>query len=160
MLLSICGSEECLIDRCRPSGWRWTSDLQLVAMADVVPEMSMNEQERLKQQIVQAVSNFQRTQLSVTCKSITVDFHADTLVITLCGATSPAERDFARDRRTRELLEKFYDELFDVIKPILEARIQEILGRQVRRSRMKIDSESGAGVILLTFAGEACVEEQ
>ena len=120
----------------------------------------MNEQEQLKQQIVQAVSSFQRTQLAVTCKSITVDLHPDTLVVTLCGATSPAERDFARDRRARELLEKLYDELFDVIKPILEAKIQEILGRQVRRSRMNIDPESGAGVILLTFAGEACLDEQ
>ena len=149
-----------VLDRCRPSGWCWTSDLRVVATVSVVLEILMTKQDQLKQQIVEAVSSFQRTQLAVTCKSITVDFHADTLVITLCGATSPAERDFARDRRTRELLEKFYDELFDVIKPILEARIQEILGRQVRRSRMKIDSESGAGVILLTFAGEACVEEQ
>jgi len=47
-----------------------------------------------------------------------------------------------------------------VIKPILEAKIQEILGRQVRRSRMNIDPESGAGVILLTLAGEARLDEQ
>jgi uncharacterized protein YbcI len=131
-----------------------------VAIASVVLEISMNKQDELKQQILEAVSNFQRTQLAVTCKSLTVDLHPDTLVVTLCGATTPAERDFARDRRARELLEKLYDELFDVIKPILEAKIQEILGRQVRRSRMNIDPESGAGVILITFAGEACVDEQ
>ena len=120
----------------------------------------MTKEDQLKRQIIKAVSSFQMTQLSVTCNSLTVDLHADTLVVTLCGATSLAERDFARDRRARELLEKFYHELFDVIKPILEAKIQEILGRQVRRSRMNIDPESGAGVILLTFAGEACAEEQ
>ncbi len=120
----------------------------------------MNQHDRLKQQIVEAVSSFQETQLAVICKSVVVDLHADTLVVTLCGATSPAERDFARDRKARELLDKFYSELFDVIKPILEAKIQEILGRQVRRSWLNIDPVSGAGVILLTFAGEACIEEQ
>jgi uncharacterized protein YbcI len=120
----------------------------------------VTKQDELKRQIVEAVSSFQRTQLAVTCESITVDFHPHTLVVTLCGVTCPAERDFARDRNARELLEKFYDELFDVIKPILEAKIQEILGRQVRRSRMNIDPESGAGVILLSFAGEACVDER
>ena len=120
----------------------------------------MNQHDQLKQQIIEAVSSFQETQLAVTCKSIVVDLHADTLVVTLCGATSPAERDFARDRKARELLERFYGELFDVIKPILEAKIQEILRRQVRRSRLNIDPESGAGVILLTFAGEACTDQQ
>lgn len=122
-------------------------------------EKSVNEQDRLKQQIVQAVSSFQRTQLAVTCDSIAVDFHNDNLVVTLRGATCPAERDFARDKKARELLERFYGELFDVIKPILEAKIQEILGRQIRRSRLNIDPESGAGVILLTFAGEVCNEQ-
>jgi uncharacterized protein YbcI len=98
--------------------------------------------------------------LAVTCESIAVDCHADTLVITLRGATSPAEKHIARDRSARELLEKFYDKLFDVIKPVLDSKIQEIPGRRVRRSRMNVDPESGAGVILLTLAGEACPEDQ
>ncbi len=119
----------------------------------------MNGQDRLKQQIIEAVGSFQEAQLAVTCESIVVDFHSDNLVVTLRGATCPAERDYARDKRARELLERFYSELFDVIKPILEAKIQEILGRKVRRSRLNIDPESGAGVILLTFAGEACLDE-
>ncbi len=132
----------------------------MVATASVALEIPMNEQDQLKQQIVQAVSSFQRNQLAVTCESIAVDFHSDNLVVTLRGATCPAERDLARDKKARELLERFYSELFDVIKPILEAKIQEILRRQIRRSRLNIDPESGAGVILLTFAGEACSEEQ
>ena len=119
----------------------------------------MNQHDRLKQQIVEAVSSFQETQLAVSCNSIVVDLHADTLVVTLCGATSPAERDFARDRKARDLLEKFYGDLFDVIKPILEAKMQDILGRQVRRSKLNVDPESGTGVILLTFGGKANPEK-
>jgi uncharacterized protein YbcI len=119
-------------------------------------EILMNKQDQLKQQIIEAVSRFQEDQLAVTCESITVDFHPDDLLVTLSGATCPAEREYAQDRNARELLERFYNELFEVIKPILEGKIQEILGRQVRRSRLNIDPCSGAGVILLTLAREAC----
>ena len=112
----------------------------------------MNKQDRLKQQIIEAVSSFQEAQLAVVCESITVDFHPDDLVVTLSGATCPAEREYARDRNARELLERFYNELFEVIKPILEGKIQDILGRKVQRSRLNIDPCSGAGVILLALA--------
>ena len=48
----------------------------------------MNQQDRLKQQIVEAVSSFRETPLAVTCESIAVDFHSDNLVVTLRGATN------------------------------------------------------------------------
>jgi uncharacterized protein YbcI len=70
------------------------------------------------------------------------------------------ERDLARDESARKLLETFYSELFDAIKPDLEAKIQGIIGRQVQRSRLNIDPESGAGVILFTFEAKACPEDQ
>ena len=120
----------------------------------------MNGQNRLKQQIVEAVSSFQRDQMAVTCESITVNFHTDTIVVTLDGASCPAEKDYAQNREARELLERFYGELFDVIKPILEARVQEILGRQIRQSRLNIYPQSGAGVIVLALASEACLKER
>ena len=119
----------------------------------------MNKQERLKQQIVEAVSSFQEDQLAVTCESITVDFHPDNLVVTLSGATCQAEMEYAQSKEARELLEMFYDELFEIIKPILEGKIQKILGRKVRRSRLNIDPGSGAGVILITLINEACLEK-
>ena len=120
----------------------------------------MNGQNRLKQQIVEAVSNFQKDQMAVTCESMSVNFHTDAIVVILDGVTCPAEKDYAQSREARELLERFYGELFDVIKPTLEARVQEILGRQIRRSRLSIDPESGAGVIVLTLASEACLKER
>ena len=118
----------------------------------------MNKQDQLKQQIAEAVSRFQEDQLAVVCESITVDFHPDNLVVTLSDGTCQAEREYARDREAGELLERFYNELFEVVKPILEGKIQDILGRQVRRSRLSIDPCSGAGVILLALAGETCLE--
>jgi len=118
----------------------------------------MNGQSQLKRQIVEAVSSFQRDQMAVICESITVNFHTDTIVVTLDGVTCPAEKDYAQNREARELLERFYGELFDVIKPILETRVQEILGRQIRQSRLNIYPESGAGVIVLALASEACLK--
>ena len=132
----------------------------MVLTADIALEEFMDTQNDLKQQVREAVSSFQSTQLAVTCESIEVDCHADTLVVTLRGATSPVERDLARDKSARKLLETFYSELFDAIKPDLEAKIQEIIGWQVQRSRLNIDPESGAGVILFAFVGKACVEGQ
>jgi len=116
----------------------------------------MDEQDQLRQQITEAVSDFQKAQMAVSCESVAVDFHDETLVVTLTGTTSPAERNYARDPRARELLERFYHQLFEVIKPILEAKIQEITRRQVRRSQLNIDPESGTGVILVTLTGECC----
>ena len=120
----------------------------------------MNPEHRLKQQLVEAVNTFQKRQLAVSCESIEVDLHSGTLVVTLYGATCPAEKDYARNIEARELLEKFYGELFGVIRPILEAKIQQILGQRVERSKFSIDPASGAGVILLTLIGEARSEEQ
>jgi len=41
----------------------------------------MNEQSRLKQQIVEAVDRFQKDQMAVACESITVNLHSDTIVV-------------------------------------------------------------------------------
>ena len=94
----------------------------------------MNDPRGLEQQIAEAVMSFQQTQLTVTCESITVDLHSDHVVATLCGATCPAEQACARDKQSRGRLEELHDEVFNAAKPILEARIREILGREVRRS--------------------------
>ena len=112
----------------------------------------MDTQERLKQQVVDAVGTFQRDQMSVSPESVSVDFHAHCVVVTLQGASCPAERDYARERRGRELLGRFYEELFNATKLALEMAITEILGRPVRRSRLSVDPESGDGVIMFSLA--------
>jgi hypothetical protein len=42
----------------------------------------MDDQERLREQITAAVSEFQKTQMAVSCESIVVDFHDETLLVT------------------------------------------------------------------------------
>jgi len=108
-------------------------------------------QERLKQQVVETVTRFQKDQMSVSPELVSVDFHPRCVVVTLQGATCPAEQNYARDRQGRELLGRFYDELFNATKSTLEVAITEILGQAVQQSSLSIDPESGNGVILFTF---------
>ncbi len=114
----------------------------------------MDKEDRLKQEIVKVVTRFESDQMSVRPESVSVTLQARALLVTLRGATCPAEQNYARGRQGRELLERLYGEVFDTAKPILEAAIEGILEQKVERSRLSVDTESGDGVILFTLAGE------
>jgi len=73
------------------------------------------------------------------------------VVITLSGVTCPAEREYARDAQSRDLLDRVYGETYRVTKPVLESAIQHLLGRCVERSRLDVDPESGDGTILVSL---------
>ena len=119
----------------------------------------MNKYEELKRQVVTAVTKFESDQMSTNPVSISVAIHPQELVVTFRGATCPAERNYARDADARELLERFYNRLYEATKPILESTIQEILNRRVERSRLSVAPESGDGVILFALAGESRCED-
>jgi len=108
----------------------------------------MEKRDRLAQKIVRVISDFERKQMSLTPESISVSLEPDTLIVTLKGLTSPAERQLVRAGGSRELLEKFYAEVFASTRASLEAAVEEILCQRVERSRLSLDSESGDGVIL------------
>ncbi len=114
----------------------------------------MGKEDRLKQEVVKVVTRFESDQMSVRPESVSVTLQPRALLVTLRGTTCPAEKNYARGRQGRELLEKLYGEVFDTAKPILEAAIEGVLGQKVDRSRLSVDTESGDGVILFTLAGE------
>ena len=114
----------------------------------------MDDRERLEQQVAEAVLSFHKTQLGVTCELITVDLHADHVVATLSGATCPAEQAASRDKSSRGRIEELHDEVFNAAKPGLESTIGEILGREVRRSRLDVDPQTGDAVVLFTLQAE------
>jgi len=114
----------------------------------------MGIEEGAKQRVIEAVVKFEKSQMSVTPESVSVDFHPNSLVVTLQNATCPAEKSYARNREARELLEKLYTEVFEATRPILEASIEDILGHRVERSRFSLDPESGNAVILVVFVDE------
>ena len=110
-------------------------------------------QER-KRRIAEAIATFENDQMSVRPESVSVDIHPRSLVVSFRGAVCPAERDYARDRRASELLQRFYDGVFEAAKPILESAIQDILGVGIDRSKLSVIPQTGDAVILFTFLRE------
>ena len=116
----------------------------------------MSKQQSLKHQLTEAVVKFQKEQMSISADRVWADLHPDSLVVTILGATCPAEQDYAKDAKARELLERLYNNLFATSKRILEVAIEEILGRTIEHAKLSVDPESGDHVILFTLAGESC----
>ena len=114
----------------------------------------MDKEERLKQGIVKVITRFESDQMSVRPESVSVALQPRALLVTLRGTTCPAEKNYARGRQGRELLERLYGEVFDTAKPILEAAIEGILKQKVERSRLNVDAESGDGVILFSLGAK------
>lgn len=106
----------------------------------------------LKRRVADVVTRFEQDVMAIRPGSVSVDLHPHAAVVTMRGAASRAERDYARDRPAKELLERFHAETFNAVKGELEALVGRVLGRKVRRSRLNLDPESGDGVILITFA--------
>ncbi len=117
-----------------------------------------DKEDRLKQEIVKVVTRFESDQMSVRPESVSVTLQPRALLVTLRGTTCPAEKNYARGKQGRELLEKLYAEVFDTAKPILEAAIERILDQKVERSRLSVDTESGDGVILFALGAKALSE--
>jgi uncharacterized protein YbcI len=109
-------------------------------------------QQELKSRIVNAVTAFERNQMSVTPESVTVELEERSLVVVMHGVTSEAERNYARNPESRELLDRFYRELFDATKAELESSIERILDKQVAGSSLSVDSESASAVLMFRLS--------
>ena len=114
----------------------------------------MDEPDKLVRRIVETISAFERRQMSVSPQSVAVTLGPGSVVVTLQGVTSPAERDFARDREGRRLLERFYEEVFEASRPVFETAVADALERAVERSKLTVDAESGSAVILISLGAE------
>ncbi len=114
----------------------------------------MDHEERLRRHIADLISAFEREQMSLSPVSVSLALHPNSLEVTLCGAVRPAELALARDGEMARLLERFYAAAFDACKGELEQAVASILGRDMTRSKLAIDPQSGDGVLLFAL-GEA-----
>ena len=112
----------------------------------------MRIQKNLEPQIREAVINFTTNHMSLTPNSVFVHIDQQSVVITLHGITSPAEKEYAREKKSRAILEGFYDEVFGVNQYILESIIENIIGQRIVHSKLSVDPDPGDGVIMLTIA--------
>lgn len=101
-----------------------------------------------QQQIEDAVSQFFGTYMSARSESVLVDLHDSHVLVTLQQVVCPAEREYARERRSRERLERLFSETFDTVKAELETAVARIVGGTVRQSRLSVDPLTGDAVVV------------
>ena len=121
----------------------------------------MEENNNLKQQVEETVATFAYDYMGVTPKSVVADIHSCSVLATLQGIIPPAEKDYARDEPAgRDLLEKCYNNVFDVAKKAFEAELENMLGQVIQSSMLRVNPESGDGVMIFNLADKSPVQEQ
>lgn len=104
----------------------------------------------MARQIAQAASAFQEQRTGLAPQSVSVVLSDDTLVITLHGALSPAEKDLARSPEGASQVQEFHRQLFANASDSLRHEIQKITGVQVREATAEIEATTGTVVQVFT----------
>ena len=109
------------------------------------------------QQIAQAAIAFEQRRMgSHVPKSVTVVLSEETLVITLHGVLSPAERALFRTPEGAAQVQEFHRQLFATSAQPLRQEIKRITGIEVREATAEI--ESGTGTVVQVFTTGAMVQ--
>ena len=96
------------------------------------------------QQIARAAIAFERQRTGHTPKSVTVVLSENTLVITLHGALSPAERALAQSPDGAAQVQEFHRQLFNDSADALRQEIKRITGVEVREATAEVEPTTGA----------------
>ena len=121
----------------------------------------MEEDNNLKQQIEETVATFAYDYMGATPKSVVADIHSCSVIAILQSIIPPVEKDFANgDPEECDLLEKCYNNVFNVAKKAFEATLENILGQVIQSSMLKIDPRSGNAVMIFNLEDRSPVQEQ
>jgi uncharacterized protein YbcI len=104
----------------------------------------------MAQQIARAASDFEYQSTGHLPKSVTVVLSDDTLVITLHGALSPAERALAASPAGAAQVQEFHRQLFANASDSLRQEIKRITGVEVREAMAEVESATGTVVKVFT----------
>jgi uncharacterized protein YbcI len=111
----------------------------------------MDTPERTKaQQIAEAAAEFEKARTGHAPKSVTVVLSGETLVVTLHGALSPAERALAATETGAAQIQAYRRTLFDTAADVFRQRIKEITGVEVREAAAEVEPTSGTVVTVFT----------
>jgi len=102
------------------------------------------------QQVAQAASKFQELRTGHAPRAVTVVMSEDTLVVTLYGALSPAEKDLAKTPEGAAQVQEFHRQLFASDSDALRQEIKRITGIVVREATAEVEPASGAIVQAFT----------
>ena len=104
----------------------------------------------MAQQIAEAARAFEQQRTGLTPNSVTVVLCGETLVVTLHGALSPAEKALARTPEGAARLQDYHRQLFASSADPLREEIKRITGVMVRESAAEVEPETGTVVQVFT----------
>jgi len=104
----------------------------------------------MAQQIAEAASAFEQERTGILPKSVTVVLSENTLVITLHGALSPAERELAKSAAGAAQVQELHRQLFVSASDSLRREIKRITGVDVREATAEVEPSTGTVVGVFT----------
>jgi uncharacterized protein YbcI len=104
----------------------------------------------MAQQVAQAARVFQQQGTGHVPKAVTVVLSEGTLVVTLHGALSPAEKELAKTPAGAVQVQEFHRQLFNSSVDSLRKEIKRITGVDVREAAAEIETTTGAVVHAFT----------
>jgi uncharacterized protein YbcI len=106
--------------------------------------------ETVAQQVARAASAFERRRTGHAPRSVTVVLSGETLVVTLHGALSPAERALAQSPAGAAQVQEFHRQLFASACEPLRQEIKRITGVEVREAAAEVEATTGTVVQVFT----------
>ncbi len=110
----------------------------------------------MAQQIAKAASAFEEQRTGLVPSSVTVVLSDDTLVITLHGALSAAEKALSKTPAGAAQVQEFHRQLFTSSSEPLRQEIKRITGVEVRESTAEV--ETATGTVVQVFTSGAMVQ--
>ncbi len=102
------------------------------------------------QQIARAALDFEHQSTGHVPRSVTVVLSDNTLVITLHGALTPAEKALAMDPAGTAQVQEYHRQLFANASDSLRREIKRITGVEVREATTEVESATGTVVKVFT----------
>ena len=100
----------------------------------------------MARQIAEAANRFQHQRTGYPPHSVTVVLGDDTLVITLHGALSPAEKVLAQSAAGAAQVQEFHRQLFASSSDALRQEIKRITGIEVQEAAAEVEPATGTVV--------------
>jgi uncharacterized protein YbcI len=104
----------------------------------------------MAQQVAEAAAAFEERRTGHEPKSVTVVLGEETLVITLHGALSPAEKALAQTAEGAVQVQEFHRQLFNDSADWMRQEIKRITGVDVREAKAEIETTTGTVVQVFT----------
>jgi uncharacterized protein YbcI len=102
------------------------------------------------QRIAQVASAFEERRSGRVPKSVTVVLSENTLVITLHGSLTPAEKALSKTPEGAAQVQEFHKQLFNDTADELRAEIRKITGVEVREAAAEVEPHTGTVVKVFT----------